>query len=292
MARLLAAMGMRLPQGLLPADEHNPKGSFEPSRIVALNSARLHASRSAWDDAFIACRPLIPSSQAEWLTHAKLCFRQEYGDGNSVVLKDPRMSVVLPEWRPVFDELEMRPLCVVALRHPLAVAASLAKRDGFTPQKSMLLWCAYMLAAIANSDGLPRLFVDYDKLLEDWQSQAARIRLTLDVPSNALAETAANEIQAFLTPDLRHSSSDGDLAAYGWIGVLAEQIYGWCRAAANGSQPSPDVLQAAAQIFEARRLEMAPLVSPPSYELDVARMRLIQLRNLLKQNVKQGQRDS
>ena len=51
------------------------------------------------------------------------------------------------------------------VRHPLAVAGSLSRRDGFPPEKSVLVWSAYMLAAEAYTRDLPRAFVGYDALL-------------------------------------------------------------------------------------------------------------------------------
>ena len=100
---------------------------------------------------------------------------EEYGAARSPLLKDPRVSVLLPLWRPVFEDAGLSPLCVIPVRDPLEVAGSLAKRDGFHRDKSILVWCAYMLAAERYSRDLPRVFVSYDALLRDWRPQAARI---------------------------------------------------------------------------------------------------------------------
>ena len=78
--------------------------------------------------------------------------------------------------------------CVIPVRHPLAVAGSLARRDGFTAAKSVLVWSAYMLAAEAYTRDLPRAFVGYDALLGDWRAEVARIEAAHGAPLPKLSE--------------------------------------------------------------------------------------------------------
>ena len=50
--QLLALAGANLPQHVMPGDEHNQKGYFEPWKIALFNDQRLHAGGGAWDDIF------------------------------------------------------------------------------------------------------------------------------------------------------------------------------------------------------------------------------------------------
>ena len=50
------------------------------------------------------------------------------------------------------------------VRDPLAVAASLAARDGIAPSEALALWERYTRDAFEASRGWPRVLVDYDAL--------------------------------------------------------------------------------------------------------------------------------
>lgn len=277
--QLLALAGAQLPANVMPGDEHNAKGYFEPWKIALFNNERLRAAGSAWDDIFAyPYRPLDQADEAAWLARATAVFEDEFGETRNPLLKDPRVTVLMPLWRQVLDGLAVAPRCVIPLRHPMAVAGSLSRRDGFAPQKSVLIWSAYMLAAEAYSRDLPRAVVGYDALLGDWRGQAARIEATHGAPLPRLTERAGREIDRFLTPDLRHNQGDGDLASLGWAGEIAAQIYGWFQAAAEGEAPDRAPLEAAAAALAARQVEFGALVSPATRDLDVTRAELLELR--------------
>jgi hypothetical protein len=187
------------------------------------------------------------------------------------LMKDPRATVLMPFWRQVLDELEITARCVVPVRHPLAVAGSLKRRDGFHEAKSVLAWSAYMLAAEAYTRALPRAFVGYDALLADWRTEVARMEAAHGAPLPKLTEAAGRKIDAFLSPDLRHNAGQGDLAALGWPGELAAQVLDWFEAAAAGGAPDRAPLKAAAAELARRQAEFGVLVSPAARDHDVAR---------------------
>jgi hypothetical protein len=281
-AQLLALAGARLPRNLMPADAYNAQGYFEPWRIALFNDERLRAAGSAWDDAFAFPAPAVAAGEAAaWRKRASALFRDEYGAARHPLMKDPRATVLLPFWREVLDGLGVAARCVIPVRHPLAVAASLGRRDGFAAQKSVLLWSAYMLAAEAYSRDLPRVFVDYDRLLADWRGEVRRIEAAHGAPVPKLGPAAAREIDAALTGELRHNAPEGDLAALGWTGAIAEQVLGWCAAAARDEAPDPAPLAAAAAALAERQLEMGPLVSPAARDFDAVRAELHAARQQL-----------
>jgi len=273
--QLLGLAGADLPQNLMPQDEHNAKGYFEPWRIATLNGERLHATGSAWDDPF--CHPfreLPPAEERDWRKRALELFQEEYGDAAWPLLKDPRVTALLPLWRGVLDELKIGARCVISVRHPLAVAGSLERRDGFPTEKSLLVWTAYMLAAEAYTRDLPRAFVSYDALLADWRSEVARIERAHGAPLPKLDKGAARAIDGFLAPELRHNASAGGLADYGWAGALTEPVHAWFEAAARGEAPPSEALEPATAELLRRRDEIGMLVSPLSRDLDVARLQI------------------
>lgn len=277
--QLLALAGASLPENLMPADEHNARGYFEPWRVAVLNDERLRAAGSAWDDIFaFPFRPLGRRDERAWLSRFVELIETEFAGAPAPLLKDPRVTVLLPLWRTVLEDLKLEPRCVIPVRHPLAVAGSLSRRNGFPPAKSVLLWAAYMLAAEAYTRDLPRAFVGYDALLTDWRAQARRIEAAHGAALPSLTEDAAAEIDRFLTPELRHNQGDGDLAALGWSGALAAKVLAWFEAAAADRPADPARLDEAAAELARRQAEFGELVSPAARDLDAARAELAETR--------------
>ncbi|THD76990.1 MAG: hypothetical protein E7812_13580 [Phenylobacterium sp.] len=284
--QLLALAGAGLPANVMPGDQHNAKGYFEPWRIALFNDERLRAAGGAWDDVFgFPFRPLPRGEERQWLVRGEALFEAEYGQVPHPLLKDPRVTILMPFWRTLFDDLGMGVRCVIPVRHPLAVAGSLQRRDGFAMQKSVLLWAAYMLAAEAYSRDLPRVFVDYDALLADWRAEVVRIEAGHGAPLPKLSKAAGQAIDDFLSPDLRHNEGDGDLAELGWAGELAAEVFACCRAAAADQAPDAGGLDKAGRTLAARREEMGALVSPITRDLDALRLELRETRARLEAEV-------
>ena len=281
LSQLLSIAGAELPRNVMPGDEHNAQGYFEPWRIANFNDELLRAAGSAWDDVFAYPAPEAPPQEAaDWRRRATTLFEEEYVGRRCLLVKDPRVTVLMPLWREVLADLDVAPRCIIPVRHPLAVARSLGRRDGFPAEKSVLLWAAYMLAAEAYSRDLPRTFVDYDRMLADWRAEVARIeRAHGALPS--LGEGAARAIDAALKADLRHNQAHGDLAGLGWTGRLAQSVYEALSAAARDEPTPTAALDAATHELGERRREFGPLVSPAARALDQARGENLGLRQAL-----------
>jgi len=280
MTQVLSLAGAQLPNNVMPGAGHNAQGYFEPWRIALFNDERLRAAGSAWDDIFAFPCPQVAEAAA-WRGRAASLFAEEYAGRRFPLVKDPRVTVLLPLWRDVFAAAGLCMRCVVPVRHPLAVAGSLTRRDGFAPQKSVLLWSAYMLAAEAYSRDLPRAFVAYDQLLGDWRSQVARIEHAHGAALPALGEAAERGIEAALSPDLRHNQAVGELADLGWAGEIAGTVYDWFAAAARDETTDTAALEAAAAALAARQRDIGMLISPAARDFDAARTELLSTRQSL-----------
>lgn len=280
--QLLALAGASLPANVMPGDEHNAKGYFEPWKIAIFNDERLRAGGSAWDDIFaFPYRALPEALEQDWRDRAGKLFDSEYRRTAWPLMKDPRATVLLPMWRAVLAERGIGVRCVIPVRHPLAVAGSLGRRDGFAPEKSVLVWSAYMLAAEAYTRDLPRAFTAYDALLSDWRGEVRRIEAAHGAPLPKLTEAAGRKIDEFLTPDLRHNAGDGGLADLGWAGRIAQDVLGWFEAKAAGGDPDRAVLDAAAAELDRRNRDFGMLVSPAARDLAAARADLLDTRQRL-----------
>jgi len=191
MARSLQCLGIDLGEELIGAHPCNPKGFFEDATVYACNRALLAMQGLVWHS---LTRPDAASlkrlaqeetgRQALELLHSKTAGRPVLG------LKDPRMSRLLPFWRPLIAAAGLRVHIILALRHPAGVAHSLARRDGMTAEHSHALWLWYTLEALAGSAGLPCLITDYELLLARPEYEILRIGtfLKLTPHANSLAE--------------------------------------------------------------------------------------------------------
>lgn len=183
LARGLRVLGVALGKNLLPAHPCNPKGFFEDAELYAFNKALLAQLGLTWRS------PEAPDTAALRRLAAgppgvtALSLLREKSAGQAIPgLKDPRMSRLLPFWRPVLAASGLRAHCCIALRHPESVAHSLWQRDRLDAEHSHALWLAYLLDALEGSAGLPRLLTDYGLLLHRPERQLQRLGHFLDLP--------------------------------------------------------------------------------------------------------------
>ena len=277
--QLLALAGAELPANVMPGDEHNAKGYFEPWKIAIFNDERLRAAGSAWDDPFAYPYRRLPSDEERaWLDRACALFDEEFPKAAWPLMKDPRATVLLPMWLEVLARKGVQARCVIPVRHPLAVAGSLRRRDGFADEKSVLVWSAYMLAAEAYTRDLPRAFVGYDALLADWRSEVARIEAAHGAPLPNLTPKAAKAVDGFLTADLRHNAVSDGLKALGWAGDIASDVFDGFEAMAAGGEPDRPLLERAASRLAERARDMGALISSTTRDLAAVRAELMEAR--------------
>jgi hypothetical protein len=162
-------------ESLMGADDHNAMGYWELGEVQAFNEELLAMLGGSWTDVLeIDPRRLGKSTHASFLCRA----RSLVGHLNSYgpwVIKDPRLCLLLPFWRDLLD----RPVCILIHRNPLSVARSLTRRDGLPIRVGIALWEHYNRAALAASQGLPRVLVRYRDLIDDPASTATRLVRTL-----------------------------------------------------------------------------------------------------------------
>lgn len=121
-------------------------------------------------------------------------------------MKEPRITALSTFWFAAAIRLGYSIRTVIPVRHPGEVVASLANRDGATPELANALWLKYNVLAERHSRQFARVFVEYPNLLRDWRSEIARISAALSVGLSVRDEAA---IDAFVQPDLRHERDQG-----------------------------------------------------------------------------------
>jgi hypothetical protein len=206
--RLVNLLGADVAEDLLPAAADNSRGYWESHAVVEVHKRLLKAVAAAPDDPF---DPMpLPNG---WLASRAACdaryrladiIRKEFADSRLFVVKDPRIARVLPLWVGLLEELGIAPAVIIPFRNPLEVAASLAQRGQICLSKSLLLYHNAYLEAELASRSVPRVFVRYDHLLQDWQPFARRLSEIFLGKFLPPSKGVAIEIEEFLTTGLYH----------------------------------------------------------------------------------------
>jgi hypothetical protein len=204
-AGTLSRLGYALPARLMAPSPANANGYFESWEVAHLHDAILRTAATRWDDwspisdAWFE-QPLA-GLHASRIVHI---LEREFAGHGDFLIKDPRACRLVPIWRRALTGFGARMLVVLPLRHPSAVARSLAIRDGLSLRGSHILWLRYMLDAERATRGLPRVFVPFETLLADWHGAVDGIAARLQVTWPRSAADAAPEIATFLDESLCH----------------------------------------------------------------------------------------
>lgn len=210
LTRVISLLGATLPSNLMPpVKDNNEAGFWESLDAYRLNDDILASAGSSWDhwgelNPGWTHAPAIGAFKAR----ARAMLEHDFAGSPLFVLKDPRLCRLLPFWLEVLLELGADVKCVLPLRNPLEVAASLKARDGFSVAKSHVLWLRHVLDAESGSRGLPRVFISYDGLLADWRALVQRMSVELGIAWPRSLATSEVEVDSFLQGRHRHHAAD------------------------------------------------------------------------------------
>lgn len=219
---MLHRLGVALGQHLMPASEDNPRGYWENADIVAVHERLMGALGWTWDDIRSLPAGFEWSEPAEQAARELLALAQRDFAGAALWgLKDPRLCRLMPLWSALSAAAGVTPRYVLAVRHPLDVAASLTARDGIGTARGLLLWLGHLLDAERATRGARRVVVHYEDLIggRGWRGIADEIAQALGV---AWPHVDAAAVDAFLAPSLRRRrTSDAAVGTLpGWIATV------------------------------------------------------------------------
>lgn len=219
-AGTLAMLGAEAPKTLMPAHLDNQKGYWESAPLVELNDRILASAGSNWSDWRAFSRDWEGSAAAAGLKR-ELSDRiaQEFGESPLIVLKDPRLCRLFPVWKDVLQEQGFTLHILIPLRSPLEIAASLAKRDGYSNSRSLLIWLRNMLEAEHVTRGLPRCLIHWTDFMRDWRGQIDRASRDLGVIFPGRSDLTDSRVDQFVDLNLRRNVSPDRLPAnaYDWL---------------------------------------------------------------------------
>jgi hypothetical protein len=190
----------------------NPKGYWEHHALTGISDAIIKRYGGTWD------RP--PVLRLGWESdaafddlrdRARQLIDEQFSNASIWGWKDPRTCLTLPFWQLLLPHMRY----IICLRNPIDVAASLARRDGFSNDKSYSLWLTYVSAALKYSEGKPRLVVVYEDLMSDCLGELHRIAAFIGTSERAAQPEVRKRVQEFIDPNLQHHHSVDQPSAVG-----------------------------------------------------------------------------
>ena len=229
---VLSHCGAALPTGLLGAIADNPRGCFEPREAVSLNEALLRRhGRSGYDLRLRTAEDGTVGAETDAATVDKImAYLTTLPAAPVVVIKEPKITSIIHVWFEAARLAGFDVAAVIAVRHPAECISSIEKRTHrqnyvrASPELVSAWWLKYTLLAERDTRRVPRVFVEYRNLLEDWRREVKRISAALEIDLGSPDEDA---IEGFLTPDRRHHRRAGVVTEpFGtdWIRTTYEQV--------------------------------------------------------------------
>jgi hypothetical protein len=208
-----------------PQEGVNEKGYWEHLGLLEVHERLLDHLGSCWDDV----RPLPQdwwkaSDLASFRDEIRKIVHRDFAGSPVWGVKDPRMCRLAPLWVDVLRELGCKFAFILIYRHPLEVARSLEKRDGFLREKSIRLWVENNLAAEKGTQGFRRVFVAFDDLLSHPTAVITQIQTITGVGFPKRSQEAQDALHDFLAPQLRHHHAPRNSSDLPPEGCIAEKI--------------------------------------------------------------------
>ena len=133
LSKLITQLGFQAGDNLIPADEDNEEGYFEDIDIYRLNQDILSFLYLSWDRVEeFNLRKIYFLFDLVWEKFGEKAInivQSKLEKENLLLIKDPRISILVPFWEEVFKHTGASVSYVLSVRNPLDVAKSLQKRN-------------------------------------------------------------------------------------------------------------------------------------------------------------------
>lgn len=152
---------------------HNAKGNRENRAIMDLHDEVLAANGGSWNS---------PPNSVDWKYEHEVrrnALIDGYPEDRIWGFKDPRTLFTLEGWLKALPATQ----CVGTFRHPLAVAQSLQRRNGFSREQSLALWVTCNRQMLRHQDNLGFDLINFDWPADRYHTKLVEIALRLNLKS-------------------------------------------------------------------------------------------------------------
>lgn len=205
---MLNKLGLSIGEDVISPAYDNPKGFFENKRVIAVNNQILSAWNMDWMTALSPPNISLKEAELEQLKASiKDILLEEFSEKEVLLIKDPRLCLVLPIWQEVFKSLDIATQYIIITRNPIEISLSLEKRNGIAVFQSFMLWLNYLLQAELWTRTTERTFVNYEDILTQPVQILRQIAEQLNLFSSTDIDNKAAIINDFIVSDLKHHHS-------------------------------------------------------------------------------------
>lgn len=195
-------------EDLMGATEHNPTGHWENLNVWRVNENILSRLSGTWFDPPPEDQQLAARA---WTTPELLAVFEHLvaqANGTPVVLKDPRIGVMLPMWGDIVEDY-LHPVLVI--RDPIEIALSLNRRDGSPISFTLAAWQLHMTTVLRHLQRRVITVAPYGELLGSVQPAELVIESTLRHLRDDLADQIRSTSSPIVPdPELRHNHASPD----------------------------------------------------------------------------------
>ncbi|MER8904622.1 sulfotransferase [Mesorhizobium sp. M0772] len=274
LTRVISLLGAALPHRVINPDDSNASGYWEPTSLNAIDEKMLAEAGSSWDD----WRPFDErklSDERKKFYRAEIAriIGEEYGSAPVFIIKEPRIVRFADIYAGILKSLHIDVRYVLVFRNPLAVAASLEKRDGSNQEFGTLLWLRHVLDAEQASRRDRRALVSYEALVDDWRPCLQEIGKALSLNWPRSFDEAGSDIDAFISSaSQHHQASLDELDASTTVGGWVKDSYAALRSLeSDPNSPQPrKILDRVRQAFDTVSTTFGDAVYPARYALNAA----------------------
>ncbi len=241
LTRVINLLGADIAHDLIPPHPENLRGYWESAAVIRIHEDLLQSLGSFNEDPLSLPAGWEGSCAAQCAERRlENLIKQQFAESRTFVVKDPRISRLLPLWIGILAQMDIDPIVVIPFRNPLEVAASLAQRAAAALSKALLLYFHSYLETELASRGAPRFFIRYDELLGDWRLVQNRLNALSNGRFPAPRALAKAAIEEFLSSDLRHHRfSREQLVSHPDVPpAIVEMFDALCEAAGTGDERS------------------------------------------------------
>jgi hypothetical protein len=206
LSNIVQILGIRLGEKLIAPDPNNRVGYYEHPEIVRLHARILEIIDRRWTGQkgtldYPENWWRLPAVESVATDILKIIRRETSISEQPWGFKDPRASRMIPLWRFMLNVLDIEPIYVLSVRDPLAVAASIKKRDAIDPTRGQLLWLVHNLDVLNDAGDDLKCIVDYDTWFTSPEEQFINLANSIGVNGEM---ATVNVLQEVIRPDLRH----------------------------------------------------------------------------------------
>ena len=236
LAGSLKILGLHVPQPEVPASPRNPKGHFEPHWVIRFHKRVLREALTRPSDGSPQAEQRIADAvRAGGMEEELAAWLRDQAEPR-IVVKDPHAAWLVGTWAAASRTAGRDLRLLTAVRHPAEVVGSQDltwghRRDDETRRvketSNVAAWLNVALVTERAGRDLPRSFIRYSELIEDWRSALGRVSTQLELGLDTDPGRAGHELDDWLDPSLRRSQvSWNDLVLPSWLRDLAEDAWG------------------------------------------------------------------